>query len=246
MSKPFNELRERLLHAGVAPRHVRRYLNELADHFADLRTEEERAGLSPADAESAAFARLGGMDELAKAMIERRQFQSQFRSFCVRAPWAAFGIAPIVLLTLGYLVACSILASGWIIFLRGSETPFVKVNGLAEVYFGIGRMLYFSAPVLVGWAITLVAARQRLKLIWPTVGLLLMAWIGATAQVHASRSTSTTASIPTGFGHVGMSLTTVSSAQTVTPSLLHALTLLALTTLPWLLWRVRLAYSATR
>ncbi len=29
MEKPFNELRERLLRAGVAPRHVRRYLSEL-------------------------------------------------------------------------------------------------------------------------------------------------------------------------------------------------------------------------
>ena len=44
MSKPFGELRERLLRAGVAPRHVRRYLNELDDHLADLRAEEERAG----------------------------------------------------------------------------------------------------------------------------------------------------------------------------------------------------------
>src|SRR5438270_12767670 len=32
MAKPFHELRERLLRAGVPPRHVRRYLTELADH----------------------------------------------------------------------------------------------------------------------------------------------------------------------------------------------------------------------
>jgi hypothetical protein len=57
MVKPFNELRERLLRAGVAPRHVRRYLKELADHLADLTAEEERAGRSGADAESAALAR---------------------------------------------------------------------------------------------------------------------------------------------------------------------------------------------
>jgi hypothetical protein len=50
MPKPFRDLRERLLRARVAPRHVRRYLSELADHLADLRTEEERAGRSPADA----------------------------------------------------------------------------------------------------------------------------------------------------------------------------------------------------
>ena len=105
MAKPFSELRERLLRAGVAPRHVRRYLTELADHWADLTAEEERAGRSRADAESAALVRLGRMDDLARAMIEQRRFQS----WCVRAPWAVFGLAPLFLLAAAYLVACLIL-----------------------------------------------------------------------------------------------------------------------------------------
>ena len=58
MPKPFNELRERLLWAGVAPRHVKRYLKELTDHLTDLRAEEERAGRTRQDAEAAALARL--------------------------------------------------------------------------------------------------------------------------------------------------------------------------------------------
>ena len=93
MAKPFHELRERLLRAGIAPRHVRRYLTELSDHLADLRAEEERAGRSRADAESAALGRLGGMDTLAKAMIEQRQF----RSWSVRAPWVVFASAKVVM-----------------------------------------------------------------------------------------------------------------------------------------------------
>ena len=120
MAKPFNELRERLLRAGVAPRHVRRYLTELADHLADLRAEEERAGRSRAEAESAALVRLGGIDDLAKAMIEQRQFQS----WCARAPWAMFGLAPLFLLAGAYFVACLYLWSGWKIFLPGADTPF--------------------------------------------------------------------------------------------------------------------------
>lgn len=74
MAKPFNELRERLLRAGVAPRHVRRYLRELSDHLADLTAEEVSAGRSGTNADSAALARLGGTDELAKAMIGSRNF----------------------------------------------------------------------------------------------------------------------------------------------------------------------------
>ncbi|MGA2218057.1 MAG: hypothetical protein ABSG51_08220 [Terracidiphilus sp.] len=239
MASPFNQLRERLLRAGVAPRHVRRYFNELADHFNDLRAEEERAGRSPAEAESAAFVRLGGMDDLANAMIAQRQFQSPFRFFCVLAPWAAFGLAPVLLLALGYLVACSILASGWTIFLNGSPTPFVKVSGAAEVYFGIGRSLYFASPVLIGWAIALTAARHRLKALWPTVGLVVIACIGAAAQVHATRTAAVSSGIPLGPTHVTLALNAGNVTKFIAISPYHAAAILALTLLPWLVWKLR-------
>src|SRR5450631_4055061 len=167
MPKSFHELRERLLRAGVAPRHVRRYLTELGDHFADLRAEEERAGRNGADAESAAIARLGSVEDLSKAMTEQRQF----RSLCARAPFAMFGFAPLLFLAGAYFVALFILWSGWKIFLPGTDTPFVRIDGFAGLYFGVGRLLYFTAPILVGWGIALMAARQRLKAVWPAIGL---------------------------------------------------------------------------
>src|SRR6266851_8559124 len=227
MAKPFNELRERLLRAGIAPRHVRRYLTELADHLADLRAEEERAGRSRADAESAALIRLGGMDELAKAMIEQRQFQS----WCARAPWAMFGLAPLFLLAAAYFVACLILWSGWKIFLPGTDTPFVRIDGFAILYFGVGWSLYSGAPILIGWAIGLIAARQRFNLVWPTVGLALIALIGGTAKVHAHRPT-----LPGAVGHVSMGFTLGPSVQGISYGLFHALVILSLTVLPYLIW----------
>ncbi len=234
MAKPFNELRERLLRAGVAPRHVRRYLTELADHLADLRAEEERAGRSRADAESAALIRLGGMDDLAKAMIEQRQFQS----WCARAPWAMFGLAPLFLLAAAYFVACLILWSGWKIFLPGTDTPFVRIDGFAILYFGVGWSLYSGAPILIGWAIGLIAARQRFNLVWPTVGLALIALIGGTAKVHAHRPT-----LPGAVGHVSMGFTLGPSVQgipipiPIPDGLSQALLILLLTVLPYLIWR---------
>jgi hypothetical protein len=233
MSKPFNELRERLLRAGVAPPHVRRYLTELADHLADLRAEEERAGRSRADAESAALIRLGGVDDLSKAMIEQRQFQS----WCVRAPWAMFGLAPLFLLAGSYFVALLILWSGWKIFLPGADTPFgTRIHGFANFYFGVGRLIYYSAPVLIGWGIGIIAARQRFKAVWPTVGLVLIALIGGMAQVHASRT-----GVPGGFGHISMDFTL--GTQGISYGLSHALVILSLTVLPYLIWRLQKAHS---
>jgi hypothetical protein len=238
MTQPFNELRERLLRAGVAPRHVRRYLTELAEHLADLTAEEERAGRGRADAESAALIRLGGMDDLAKAMTEQRQFQS----WCVRAPWATFGLAPLLLLAGAWFVALFTLAVGWKIFLPGSDTPFVPVGGpiygFANVYFQVDRAFFFGAPILIGWGIGFIAARQRLKAVWPIAGLVPIALIAVTAQVRASRT-----AVPGGFGHIGMSFALGSSAQPLSIGLYHTsvvlLPMVLLMVLPYLIWRLR-------
>ena len=82
MQRLFEELRDRLLRAGVAPRHVRRYMAELNDHLADLTVEEERKGLSRKDAEASALARLGELEELAGAMIEETGVASVVAARC--------------------------------------------------------------------------------------------------------------------------------------------------------------------
>jgi hypothetical protein len=232
MAQPFHELRERLLRAGIAPRHVRRYQAELTDHLADLRAEEERAGRRRADAESAALVRLGRMDDLAKAMIEQRQLQS----WSVRAPWAVFGLAPLFLLAGAWFVALFILWSGWQIFLPGADTPFGtgRVNGFANLYFQAGKAIYFGAPILVGWAIGLIAVRQRLKALWPMVGLVLIAWMGGTSQVQASRT-----AVPGGVGHIRMHFAMGASVHGLPDGLMHALVILSLTVLPYLVWRLQ-------
>jgi hypothetical protein len=235
MPKPFHELRECLLHAGIAPRYVRRYLRELNDHLADLRTEEVGAGRTAADAESAALARLGRVDDLAKAMIEQRQLQSWF----ARAPWAMFGVAPILALAAAWAVALFILWSGWLIFLPGATTPLgTRVYGFANLYFQFGKAIYFFAPILVGWGVGVLAARQRLKAIWPAVGLIPIALIGGASQVSADRI-----AVPGGFGHIRMSFALAPSVQGAYPfGLVHAAILLTITALPYLIWQLQRTY----
>lgn len=189
MAKPFDELREHLLRGGVAPRHVRRYLSELVEHLADLSAEELRAGRSPTDAESAALVRLGSMDNLASAMINQRQFHS----LSSRAPWAVFGVAPPFLLACAYIIALAILWYGWNLFMPGADSPFGTVPRgpiyrLSNLYFQADKFYYFSAPILVGWGIALIAARQRMKSTWVIAGSALVALMGGTSQVHAGRA----------------------------------------------------------
>ena len=166
--------------------------------------------------------------------------QRQLQSWCVRAPWAMFGLAPAFLLAGAYFVACLILWSGWKIFLPGADTPFVPIDGLAILYFGTGRLLYFGAPILIGWGIGFIASRQRLKAVWPTLGLVLVASIGSTAQVHASRP-----AVSGGVGHISMGLTVGSSVQGIAAGLFHVLMTLALTVPPYLIWRLQKARSVS-
>ncbi|MES2219909.1 MAG: hypothetical protein V4587_02960 [Acidobacteriota bacterium] len=239
MAKPFHELCERLLQAGVAPRYVRRYLAELSDHLADLQTEEIRAGRSTADAESASLVRLGSMDDLAKAMIEQRQLQS----WCARAPWAVFSLAPAMGLAAAWAIALFILWSGWQIFLPEAATPFgaghFRLFDLANIYFQFGKAIYFFAPVLIGWGIWILAIRQRTKTWWPTLGMLLLALAASSGHVSATRT-----AVRGGFPHVRMGLT-LDLIQEGPSGFLHMIVVFSVAALPYVAWRVYQAYWQT-
>jgi hypothetical protein len=162
----------------------------------------------------------------------------RFHSWCVRAPWAMFGLAPLVLLAAAYVVACLYLWSVWTIFMPGADTPFgVRWTGppyaLQNLSFQFGKFCYFGAPILVGWGMGLIAARQRMRAVWPVLSLILLALMGGSAQIHASRT-----GVPNGLGHIRMDFFTFGrSVQGAYDGMLNAFLILLLTVLPYLVWR---------
>jgi hypothetical protein len=162
----------------------------------------------------------------------------RFEFWCARAPWAMFSLGPVILLAGAYLVACLILWSGWRMFLPGADTPFGggPVHGFANLYFQCGKFLYYSAPILVGWAIEFIAVRQRAKAAWPAIGLVLIAWMGATAHIQASRT-----AVPHGLGHIWLDFALWPSAQNAPGLLLVVSILLSIIVLPYFLWRLQRA-----
>ena len=179
MIRRFEALQHRLLRAGVASRHVRRYLRELEDHFADLVHEESGARGSAEAAQALALARLGSVDDLAEAMLAH----PETRSWTGRAPWATLFVGPTMLLALGGLLVilasvCGNLAN-YAAFLgldRYSQLPLAWLNDLAPAMAVIDQ---FILPILVSWSIALIALRQRSDPLWPTLGLLAVATLGA-------------------------------------------------------------------
>ena len=169
---------------------------------------------------------------------DRDEVSGRFHSLCARAPWAIFSLAPLTLLAGCYFAACLILWIGWTIFLPGSDTPFGggPRHGLANLYFQLGKYFYGSAPILVGWVVAALAARERAKAVWPLTGFVLVAWMGATARIQASR-----ARIPDRLGHIRMDFVLWPWAQNGHDSLVQALVILSLAVLPYLLWRIYIA-----
>jgi hypothetical protein len=160
------------------------------------------------------------------------------QSWCVRAPWAIFGLFPILLLAMAYFVACLYLWSGWKIFLPEADTPFGlqsgQIYGIENIYFQAGKFYYFVAPILVGWAIDLIAVKQRVKSVWLIFGLISIAWMGSAAQIYASRT-----AVHGGLGNVSMDFTRGFSIQGIYVSLPHALAIASLTAFPYLIWRYK-------
>jgi hypothetical protein len=163
----------------------------------------------------------------------------QFRSWCVRAPWAIFGLGPLFLLAGSYLIALFMLWSGWNIFLPDADTPFRgPMYGLQNLYFQVDRFLYFGAPILIGWAVGIAAAGQRAKAAWLSVGLVLIALVAATNQVHASRT-----EVSHGLGHISMTFGNWTSFQAIRDRLIYAAVILFIAALPYLVLRLQRARS---
>ena len=182
----FDGLREKLLKGGIAPRHVRRYLGELEDHLAELTASEEDAGYNPAEAAIRARAALGPDEELADAMLKQRDF----RSLSARAPWLVFGIMPplAVIASLLLCVFATMLAG----VVSGAITPHhpVVIPLPLPLWFtwtwdGVIFAANFLIVAFLGALLAWMAQRQRMKLLWPLLGMGLILLLNLHGEFHA-------------------------------------------------------------
>jgi hypothetical protein len=166
----FDDLREKLLAGGIAPRHVRRYLAELDEHLDDLIREQRLAGYDSEDAGLRARSRLGADDELASAMLE----QKRFRSIAARAPWAVFMfLPPVTAIAIGFLFIGGLV-------LLGEYFDFMPLSSLSTPEWfrllttGVVAAANLTMMPMTAFLFVAVAQRQRLKLIWPLLATIVL------------------------------------------------------------------------
>jgi hypothetical protein len=184
-SSSFAALRERLLAGGVAPRHVERIIAELEAHLQDLETEIRSHGAAATDAHTQARARLGSDDALTASILARPELCSWAR----RRPSLAFAVLPIV---------------GFASTFVGAILVLVALVNLAHLWFGAtlahsavlqicARLITVGAlwllPVLIASVCVRLAAQRRCPVLWPLIGMVLIALVGAATNFEARWST---------------------------------------------------------
>ena len=158
-------LRERLLRAGIASRHVRRYIGELRDHYDDALRDELEIRESRTAASLAAWVRIGDEESLAQSMLSR----PEFRSTLARFPALIFGLGSV----LAWVGTMALFSFGmWLLLDSNGGT---EIN--APVFLIKALLIVCSRviPVALIAIMLALAAHQRLVSAWPWVGAALVA-----------------------------------------------------------------------
>ena len=167
---PFDAVAETLLKGGVAPRHVRRYVRELDEHLDDLTAQQRAAGYDSDDAWLRARARLGDDAELAQAMLE----QPGMRSWPARLPWLVFILLPPGLtFVIGLLFYAAFYFVGDGAARINAVVP-VPQDWLIGVSVTAMTVINVLAVPVTATLLAVLADRQRLKLLWPLLGIALL------------------------------------------------------------------------
>jgi hypothetical protein len=176
----FESLRESLLKGGIAPRHVRRYLAELTEHLDDL-TERQRAqGYEGEDANQRARALLGEDRELAAAMLE----QKSLRSIAARAPWLVFLLLPPVLTAvIGLALYAAVYSIGYGAAKINALLPLPESGLIGFSTAAMTAVQALAAPAMAA-LLVLLTQRQRLKPIWPLLGIALLLLLTPLFSAH--------------------------------------------------------------
>ena len=87
-SPDFQQFENQLLEVGIAPRHVRRSVIELKEHFEDMVDAEQASGCDLATAKRRAIRDFGDLQDVLQAMRTRPELLSWLSNFRESRRWS--------------------------------------------------------------------------------------------------------------------------------------------------------------
>jgi hypothetical protein len=177
----FAPLAERLLRAGIAPRHARRLVLELETHYAMLVEEGLQRGEPQAVAQLAARSRLGTDAEILSSALA----DPALMAWGARWPTLC-GFAPLLALAGSFVATLAVLAA--VFSVLGSVHALRPQNGrgwwLELGAAVISVLLTYGLPALWACVLARYAAQRRLSWHWPLAGVVLTGALGAATNVN--------------------------------------------------------------
>jgi hypothetical protein len=134
-------------------------------------------------ASKAAVARLGSNDELAAALLAK----PGVRSMTARLPWLVFGILPPLAVVIGFMLLVIVeqlvaIGGGAYIPRQGFVQP--APTWLVWTLSGMMFTINFLVVPLLGVLLVSVAQRQRMKPVWPMLGMALLLALSIHGSFH--------------------------------------------------------------
>ena len=167
----FEDLRRRLVDAGLPPRRARRVTRELIDHHADIVAERMAEGFPRHEAVVAADLRLGGQEELYAEILAR----DSRRSIIKRHPAMVFPLGPIALAAAIFTVSLfSLIQIMDLLKAFGLASPGTVMDVATAHYYFAG---YVLLPALSGY-VCWTAYRHQMAWYWPVLGVAALALAG--------------------------------------------------------------------
>jgi hypothetical protein len=173
--KRFPSLAERLLRAGVSPRRIGRLLSEIEAHFDDVVTELQASGLSRAESEAQAEARLGPDDAFVAGILAR----PELRSWARRWPWAAFVVFPLLGFALLFVLSMLAMAGAVNFSNHVLGIPLTHSRVVTNICEALVLNAEWVAPIAAAGVACLLAAHRRAPVLWPIAGCVVIALVGA-------------------------------------------------------------------
>lgn len=190
----FAAIGEELLRAGLTPRRVRRILFELQSHRDDLVEELEGQGLSREDAEAEAAKRLD-----VEAIVEAARARPELHSGMRRWPAAVLTLLPLFV----YVVAAiAVLALVTVVlsFSKSLGHPVESSAFLQQATSATFAGVEFLLPASVAITFCIVASSRRAPLVWTLIGVALVSFLGATANMQLDLPPASKPSVGAGLG----------------------------------------------
>lgn len=180
----YRSLSRTLLRGGIAPRRVRRIVDELRDHVQDLRTDAIAKGMTELEAASWASSRLGSVQQVADEMLAR----PELRSWTGRWPWAMFTLLPPFLMAA--LVVLVVLATEPVFELYALLWEWEASDAtLPHLWFmtavdGFLTTLKYAAPLLICAVFCWLAILRLSRSPWLIPGVMVTAFLGGSFDIY--------------------------------------------------------------